>query len=141
MRSKNGSRWQNNDQFCSHCAREVLYANIEPFSDSQTQKMTEISIFFEIVRLGDFTRKYKIFSDVIIPQNGSDTTYLTRSETVTQFSVLFLLKNTPDLNRYQENRYLGRICILFRHIQPYIQPINLRLFNFLQNLTELKILK
>ena len=89
--------------------------------------MTEISIFFEIVRLGDFTRKYKIFSDVTIPQNGSDVVYLTRSETVTQFSVLFLLKNTPDLNRYQENRYLGRICIFFRHIQPSIQPTNLRI--------------
>ena len=113
--------------------REVPCVNIEPFGDLQSPKMSEISIFSEIFWLGKVTRKFKIFSDTTIPQNGSDVTYLTCSKTVTLFSRTICPGNTPDLSKYRENRCLGRTYNFPRHIQSHIQPTNLRIVSIMKN--------
>ena len=116
---KNVSRWQNNDYFCSHCVRAAPCAIIESFSDTHTPKLSEISIFSEIFRLGKVKRKSKIFSDITIPQNGSDVTYLNCSETVMLFSRSICPENIPDPHRYRENRCLGRTYNFPRHTTAY----------------------
>ena len=45
--SKNGSKGQNNDQFWAHRAHNVPCVHTEPFSGSQSQKLVEISNFFD----------------------------------------------------------------------------------------------
>ena len=55
--SKNGSKGRNNDQFWAHRAHEVPCVHTEPFSGSQSQKLTKISIFSDFFFSGGFSRK------------------------------------------------------------------------------------